>query len=99
MADIKPFRGYIYNTEKIKDIAKILAPPYDVISPKMQDSLYKRSDFNVVRLILAKEESGKGKFENKYKKAKSFFEEFIRENILVRDSLPSIYMYVYTRYT
>lgn len=93
MADIKPFRGYIYNTEKIKDIAKILAPPYDVISPKMQDSLYKRSDFNVVRLILAKEESGKGKFENKYKKAKSFFEEFIRENILVRDSLPSIYMY------
>jgi len=93
MADIKPFRGYIYNTEKIKDIAKVLAPPYDVISPKMQDFLYKKSDFNVVRLILAKEESEKGKFENKYKRAKSFFEEFTRRNILVKDSLPSIYAY------
>ena len=28
MAEIKPFRGIIYNQEKIKDLAKVTAPPY-----------------------------------------------------------------------
>lgn len=93
MACIKPFRGYIYNTEEVKDIAKVLAPPYDVISPGIQDALYKRDEFNVVRLILGKEDPGDNSAENKYKRAKTYLEGLIKKEILIRDELPCIYVY------
>ncbi|MFQ5835079.1 MAG: DUF1015 family protein, partial [bacterium] len=40
MAEIKPFRGVIYNQEKIKDLARVMTPPYDVISPLEQQLYY-----------------------------------------------------------
>ncbi len=51
MALIKPFRGILYNSEKV-NIAEVIAPPYDVISPELQAALYKKHPCNVVRLIL-----------------------------------------------
>ena len=43
MADIAPFRGLLYNTKKVGDASKVVAPPYDVISREEQEKLYKRS--------------------------------------------------------
>ena len=40
MAVIVPFRGISYNLQKIYDLSKVVAPPYDVISPQEQDVLY-----------------------------------------------------------
>ncbi|TFG38255.1 MAG: DUF1015 family protein, partial [Desulfobacterales bacterium] len=54
MAKIAPFRAVRYNLEKIQDPARVTAPPYDVISPVLQEDLYQRSPFNMVRLILGK---------------------------------------------
>ena len=54
MAKIIPFKGILYNKEKIRDMKDVVAPPYDVISPSEQEELYKRHDNNVVRLILGK---------------------------------------------
>jgi len=33
MAKIAPFRGILYNPGKVGDLNKVMAPPYDVISP------------------------------------------------------------------
>ena len=33
MAEIAPFRGLRYNQEMIPDLAQVVIPPYDVISP------------------------------------------------------------------
>ena len=37
MAQISPFRGICYNPEHISDLADVLTPPYDVISPAQQE--------------------------------------------------------------
>ena len=36
----------------------MVAPPYDVIDPALQDRLYEASPYNVIRLELNREEPG-----------------------------------------
>ena len=55
MIRIAPFRGVFYNQKKIRDLAKVIAPPYDVISKEEQEKLYKKSPYNFVRLDLSQE--------------------------------------------
>ena len=58
MSEIRAFRGVHYNPEKIKDVAKVVTEPYDVISPAEQKSYYKTHPYNIIRLILGKSSSG-----------------------------------------
>ena len=53
MVLIAPFRGLFYNQKKVRDLAKVIAPPYDVISKDEQEKLYKRSPYNFIRLDLS----------------------------------------------
>jgi len=84
MPEIIPFRGVRYNQKKI-DIHDVIAPPYDVISPGQQARLYDRSPYNVVRLILGREE-------DRYASAAMTLDQWIDESILVKDAEPSIYV-------
>jgi uncharacterized protein (DUF1015 family) len=84
MVQIAPFRGILYNPKKISDPSKVIAPPYDVISPEEQEKLYKRSPYNVVRLILNQEPEP-------YETVARLFAEWQNEAILVRDEMPAIY--------
>ena len=52
MAEIAPFRGLHYNQEKIPDLAQVVIPPYDVISPEEQQTFHERSPYNFIRLEL-----------------------------------------------
>lgn len=88
MAIISGFRGIRYNPDRIDSFDSVLAPPYDVISHEERDLLYKKSDLNVIRLILSK-----GNDDEKYKIASNTFRTWIREKVLIRDELPSIYSY------
>ena len=36
MAEVIPFKGILYNTRKIKNLADVVAPPFDVISEQEQ---------------------------------------------------------------
>lgn len=93
MAEIIPFEGIHYNQERIADLSKVIAPPYDVISPEMQNILYERHPQNVIRLILGKDRPGDGAHENKYIRAGEAFRRWLTEGILVADSEPSLYIY------
>ncbi len=88
MPTVRGFKGIRYNPAKIDDFGKILAPPYDVISPEEQKKLYERDPFNVVRLILPE-----GSDDNKYDLAAKTFRDWFVEDILFRDSEPSVYPY------
>jgi uncharacterized protein (DUF1015 family) len=88
MAVVTSFRGFRYNPEKIENLKKVLAPPYDVISLEEQEELYGVSPYNVVRLILSKCEG-----EEKYIKAGETFRDWIADEILIQDAEPSIYPY------
>jgi len=95
MTHCKPFRAWRYNPEK-SDFSKVLAPPYDVISPEEQDKLYEASPYNCIRLILNKKEATDNDSENVYTRARDFFQEWQKENILIRDEKPCFYLYKQT---
>ena len=92
MAQVLPFRGTLYNPEKINDFSDVVAPPYDVISPNQQDELHQRHPYNIIRLILGKIEKNDSPQNNRYTRAAAFFKTWVEEKILVRDKLPALYL-------
>ena len=50
MADIHAFRAYRYDLGHVGPLAEVVAPPYDVIDPPLQQALYDQSPYNVVRV-------------------------------------------------
>ncbi|MBU1086031.1 MAG: DUF1015 domain-containing protein [Candidatus Omnitrophica bacterium] len=93
MADILPFNGLRYNKKKVKDINKTFAPPYDVISEQEQKDLYKQHEFNVIRLILGKITAADNQKNNRYTRAGKLFSKWIKDQVLIQDEKPSIYLY------
>ena len=81
--EIQPIEALVYNTDKV-EIKDVIAPPYDVIDEKYQDDLYKRSKYNIVRLIL-------NKGDNKYEDAKNDFDNWKDKEILIKTKKPSIF--------
>lgn len=93
MVSVEPFRGILYNREKIHDLSLVTSPPYDIISPKMQEELYRKSEYNIVRLILGKILPGDDERNNRYTRARDLFNKWLEEGILIEDREPSIYPY------
>ena len=52
--EIKPFNALRFDSSVVGDIGNCIAPPYDVIDPDMQQQLYDRSRYNIVRIIKGK---------------------------------------------
>lgn len=94
MPKIKAFRGWRYNNSRVKNLASVLAPPYDVISARQQEDLHKKNPYNVIRLILGKEKAGDSARINKYTRANDFLNTWASEGVLTQDVSPSIYVYV-----
>ena len=84
MARIAPFRGILYNQKKISDLSKVIAPPYDVITPEEQERLHRKSPYNIVRLIL-------NQAPNPYESVARLLESWRKDGILVRDEAPALY--------
>jgi uncharacterized protein (DUF1015 family) len=93
MARIRPFRAILYDRRAVGDLSKVVAPPYDVISEDMQEEYYRLHGKNVIRLILGKTRAEDTDSDNRYTRAKEFFEEWMAEGVLKQDEEPSIYIY------
>jgi uncharacterized protein (DUF1015 family) len=93
MADIRAFRAFRYDLGRVGALADVVAPPYDVIDPALQDALYRRSPYNVVRLILNKEGPTDTEHDNRYTRAASCLRDWQRDGILTQDSARSLYVY------
>jgi uncharacterized protein (DUF1015 family) len=90
---VKPFKGLYYNPEKIPDLDKVVAPPYDIITSSDQNELYRKSQYNLVRLTLGKDIPGDHFNSNKYTRAREDLERFRREKIFIQADKPAIYPY------
>jgi len=66
VADIRPFRGIRYNQSLVGDLSAVICPPYDIISPQMQQELYHRSEYNFVRIEFGRELPRDSNTDNKY---------------------------------
>lgn len=93
MVRVFPFRGIIYNKKKLKNLSKVMSPPYDVISPEEQDELYRLNNFNFIRLILGKEFPGDNEYNNRYVRAAAFLDGWSRHKIFLQDDKPAFYAY------
>ncbi|MFH1853727.1 MAG: DUF1015 domain-containing protein [Candidatus Omnitrophota bacterium] len=94
MADIIPFKGTLYNPKKIKDISKVTAPPYDVISSEERESLYNSDPHNIIRVLFGKDLQGDDEKENKYTRAARFLKEWQDSGVLKKDEDDSAYIYL-----
>lgn len=92
MAEILPFHGILYNPEKIRRIADVVTPPYDVISDAERDAFYQRHPHNVIRLDKGRPEPGDTDRNNPHTRAAAYFETWRGEGILVRDPAPCLYL-------
>jgi len=88
MPQILPFRGVRYNQSKIADLDNVVTPPYDVISPADRERFYARHPQNVIRLILPQE----GRERDKYSEASACLRAWLDDDILVQDTVPSMYV-------
>ncbi|MFO0751957.1 MAG: DUF1015 domain-containing protein [Thermodesulfovibrionales bacterium] len=92
MAKIIPFKGLLYNPEKVSG-AEVIAPPYDVISPEYREVLYQKNPYNIVRVDFGKELPGDSWESNRYTRARDSLDRWGREGILIRDDRPAFYAY------
>ncbi len=93
MAEIRPFQGVHYNQELIKDLATVICPPYDIISPQTQQELYRRSQYNFIRIEHCRELPQDTAKDNKYTRAAATLDQWLKQGILKIDKTPSIYLH------
>jgi uncharacterized protein (DUF1015 family) len=93
MALIQPFQGLRYNPLKISDLASVVSLPYDVLTEKDREDLYRANPYNVVRLIWGKDLPGDGPQESKYLRAARMLQDWQKERILVKDEEKAFYLY------
>ncbi len=98
MAELVPWRALYYNPEKIHNLAPIVTPPYDVISPEQQAGFYDKHLYNVIRLILPRPQRNNPDPDSKYLQAKEVFETWRQQEVLVKDAKPALF-YWETAYT
>lgn len=92
MAEIQPFRGIRYNSEKVR-LEEVITEPYDRIPPPLQEEYYLRSPYNVVRIILGKDDDPEHPEKNKYRRAKIYLDEWEKKGILIREDQEALYLY------
>ncbi|MCX5643015.1 MAG: DUF1015 domain-containing protein [Candidatus Omnitrophica bacterium] len=80
MAKIIPFQGLFYRPEH-NSHQKLLAPPYDVISPEEKKILLERSPHNIVRLVLPES----------FAAARRDFQSWLEQPVFFQEEEPSFY--------
>ena len=97
MVDVKPLNAIVYNQDKVV-MNDVIAPPYDVILDDYREELYKRSEYNIVKLILAKGSKDLSDPSNRYDEAKMNFDKWLNDEILIKLEKPCI-LYIVQKYT
>ena len=93
MPHIQAFRGLRYDLGHVGSLSDVIAPPYDVIDPALQDQLYKQHPSNIIRIELNRDEPGDDQTSNRYSRAARFLRNWRTEGVLQLESDPAIYVY------
>jgi uncharacterized protein (DUF1015 family) len=92
---VRPFHGYRHGIGRERDLTKVVAPPYDQITPAMQERLYAMSPANIVRVSYPADQPA-GECADKYVRAAETLEAWLREGVWSREAAPAIYPYTQT---
>ncbi len=92
MCDVRSFCGLRYNLQLIADPSTVITPPYDVISPEERSLYYHISPYNIIRLEFGEEQPGDSPDNNKYTRAAATLNDWLREEVLIREQQPALYI-------
>ena len=92
MAKVIPFKGTLYNPQKV-NASETMASPYDIVTSEYKDHLYSRSPYNIIRIDFGKDEDSDNEDVNRYTRASGFLSKWRDEGILIDDNEPSFYCY------
>ena len=88
MARFDAFRGIRYDLDTVR-IDDVVAPPYDVVTPRGRAELAARSPFSVVHVDQPDEDRGA----LAYDEAAQTFRQWRDRGVLMTDVNPSMYIY------
>ncbi len=93
MAVVRPLCAIKYNYPQFPDASVLLAPPYDVIKGDLQNQLYEKSPYNVIRLEYGVINDTDTETDNRYTRAKATFDSWLAEGVIQLDDSPAFYMH------
>ncbi len=93
MADVRPFSAIRYAPDLHSELASLVTPPYDVISPEAQASYYTRHPQNIIRLELGLDEAGDDTLNNRYTRAAATLADWRRQGVMSQEARPLFYLY------
>ena len=86
MAHIAPFRGVRYAADRVGSLDRVVAPPYDVISPEERAALVARSPQNIVQVDLPTDDG-----DTRYERAGRLWRAWLADGIVRPDDEPALY--------
>jgi uncharacterized protein (DUF1015 family) len=89
--EVSPFRGIRYNHRIVGNLAQVICPPYDVITPEQQKLYYQQNSYNAIRLEFPAESlepTG-----DRYQSAATTFQQWLNHEVLQLDSASSFYLH------
>jgi len=93
MARVYPFRALRYNPSLVR-LEDVVTQPYDKITPAMQEAYYRRSPYNLVRIILGLPELFDSASDGDvYTRAARDFTSWRSSGILTQENEPCIFAY------
>ena len=92
MAIVRAFRGLRYNPSVVDDMGAVLCPPYDMITPSVQQALMERHSLNVIHLEAGEGLDWSADPEGRYAETSGRFEEWLRDGVLRQDVEPGYYL-------
>src|SRR5436190_17801678 len=92
MADIRAFRGFRYDLGRAGALSDLVAPPYDVVDPGLQQVLYDKSPYNALRLELTKDEPADSPTRDRYSRAAQTLSGWLNGGVLRQDTLRNLYV-------
>jgi len=93
MAEVLPLKGLRYASGYASDMAALVTPPYDVISPAEQEAYYQRHLLNIIRLELGRQFPDDTSLNNRYTRAAALLAEWREQGVMVQESESGFYLY------
>lgn len=93
MAEIRPFRSLHYNLSLLGDLSRVICPPYDIISPEIQQELYARDEHNFIRLEFGRELPQDSAGNDRYSRASETLTRWLGEGVVEVDETPALYLH------
>ena len=89
MVSAHPFRGLRFDPAVVGDPGRVVAPPYDVVSPEARAAYEASSPYNMVRLVLAQDGDGGEAHDS----VPELLTRWVAEGALTLEDVPAVYLY------